>query len=194
MDSRPARKQVREIAADKRVLNLFSYTGAFGVAAQAGGAKSTTNIDNKSSALAIAKKNYALNHLTADTRTFLRADVFKYVTRAAKSKGRYDLIILDPPPKSKRPGNRWFNAKTGYAPLLAKCLSLLAPNGQVLAGLNAKHISDTEHEAMLQTAAENKGIPIKVLEKIGPGADFPSADDRPSARFVLVSINLADPT
>ncbi len=189
LDSRPARTLVRETAADKRVLNLFSYTGAFGVTAQAGGARSTTNIDNKRSALATAKMNYELNQLPFDTRTFLRSDAFKYVTRAAKSKGRFDLIILDPPPASKRPGNKWFNAKTGYVPIVSKCLSLLAPNGQVLAGLNAKDISDPEFDRMLRDASAQKSRQIKIVDRIGPGADFPFSCDRPVARFVLFGLD-----
>ena len=187
LDSRAARAMVRTIAAGRRVLNLFSYTGAFGVAAQAGGARSTTNVDNKRSALATAQINYEANGLPWDTRTFLRGDAFKYLTRALRGKGSFDLVILDPPPNSKRPGNRWFRAKTGYGPLAAKCIGLLDTGGLLLAGLNASSVSDGEFEDMVHHASELAHKPLETVRWLGPGEDFPPCDDRPVARFALCS-------
>ncbi len=188
LDSRPARARVREIATGRRVLNLFSYTGAFGVAAGAGGARSTTNVDNKRSALTIARQNYELNHISFNTRTFMRADAIQYLARAAKGKGRYDLIFLDPPPYSQRPGNRSFKAKTGYARLAARCMELLAPGGLLLSGLNARGVSDSEFEGMLEEASLSVEKKLETIEIIGPGKDFPPGADRPLARFALCAI------
>ena len=70
-DSRTGRAKVRSLAKDRRVLNLFAFTGGMGVAAAAGGAKSTTNVDNKLTFLKIAEKNYDLNNLPHDSRTFI---------------------------------------------------------------------------------------------------------------------------
>lgn len=172
LDARPARKRVREIAEGCRVLNLFSYTGGFGVAAAKGGARSTTNIDNKRSALKIAEKNYRLNQLPFDTRTFLRDDVFRHITRRAKGLGRYDLIIVDPPAISLGPGNRRFDAKKNYVNLAAKCLPLLSPSGVFLAGINAAGVSSDQFEDMLREAAAQSGKNIDIIEKLLPGEDF----------------------
>ncbi|MCP4677460.1 MAG: class I SAM-dependent rRNA methyltransferase [Deltaproteobacteria bacterium] len=188
LDSRPARARVRDIAKNRRVLNLFSYTGAFGVAAVTGGARSTTNVDNKRSALTIARQNYELNQLPFNTRTFMRADAIKHLARAVKGKGRYDLIVLDPPPYSQRPGNRSFKAKTGYARLVARCMEILAPGGLLLSGLNAKGVSDHEFEGMLEEAGLIAKKKLEIMEIIGPGKDFPPGANRPLARFALCAI------
>jgi 23S rRNA (cytosine1962-C5)-methyltransferase len=186
LDARPVRKTVRGLADGRRVLNLFSYTGAFGVAAGAGGARSTTNIDNKKSALDRARHNYALNGLQTDTRTFLRSDVFKYLARAVKGKARYDVIILDPPPRSKRPGGRWFHASTGYAALAARCLELLAPKGILLAGLNDKKATVAQFTRMLNKATKMAKMETTLFLPIALDPDFPPSTDRPVGQFRLV--------
>jgi 23S rRNA (cytosine1962-C5)-methyltransferase len=189
LDSRPARKAVRGLAAGRRVLNLFCYTGAFGVAAGAGGARSTTNIDNKKSGLERARKNYALNGLQTDTRTFLRSDAFKYIARAAKGKTCYDLIVLDPPPHSKRPGGRWFHAATGYAALAARCLKLLAPDGILLAGLNDKKADAEQFSRILNEATNIAKKETTQLTSIEPDLDFPPSTDRPVGQFRVVRVS-----
>ena len=125
-DSRPARGLVRSLAAGRRVLNLFAYSGGMcalppppphthrhpfrkgpsvnrcsrGVAAAAGGALSTTNVDNKLTFLKLAERNYALNKLPVDSRTFCCEDAVRFMKTAVRdSWRRYGLIILDPPPK-----------------------------------------------------------------------------------------------
>ena len=87
------------------MLNLFSYTGGFGVAASVGGARCSHNVDSKAPCLAAAKVNYALNGLAVDPdgRSFQRADVVRFLNRTAKSVGtRYDVIVVDPPPRFSR--------------------------------------------------------------------------------------------
>jgi 23S rRNA (cytosine1962-C5)-methyltransferase len=187
LDSRPARKRIREITAGRRVLNLFSYTGAFGVCASKGGARSTTNVDNKRSALELGKINYRLNCLDHDTRTFLRADAFQFLGRAVRGKGRYDLIVLDPPPISKRAGRRRFRVETGYAGLAVNSLKLLDSGGLLLAGLNGSRVGDHAFDRMILDAAALAQKRARIVERIGPGADFPRCDSRPVARFVLVA-------
>jgi len=189
LDTRPARQRIRAIAADARLLNLFSYTGGFGVAAEAGGARSTTNVDNKRSALAQAKINYDLNNLRHNTRTFLLSDAFKYLSRAARGNAEYDVVVLDPPPKSKRPGKGVFHVKTGYRSLLAKALKVLAPRGTLLAGLNYTGIDGDMFQHIVRSGLEQSGKQLKSLELVGPGRDFPYSPERPSARFVLVSMD-----
>ncbi len=189
LDARPARKAVRDIAGGRRVLNLFCYTGAFGVAAGAGGARSTTNIDNKKSGLDRARQNYALNGLQTDTRTFLRSDAFKYLARTARGKASYDLIVLDPPPHSKRPGGRWFHAATGYAALAARCLNLLAPEGILLAGLNDKKAGAEQFSRILNEATNIAKRKTTLLTTIEPDVDFPPSMDRPVGQFRVVRVS-----
>jgi 23S rRNA (cytosine1962-C5)-methyltransferase len=189
LDGRPVRERVRELSDGKRVLNLFSYTGGFGLAAARGGARSTTNVDNKPSAIKRAKQNYKLNQMQADTRTFMHGDALEFLKRGAKGKGRFDLIVLDPPPRFDRPKGRSFNAHNSYAPLVARCLRLLSQGGLLLAGLNALYVCDDRFAEMIQEGGALAGRKIQVVEELGPGDDFPISADRPAARFSIVECN-----
>lgn len=189
LDGRPARQRVRALAPELRVLNLFAYTGGFGIAAAAGGACSTTNVDSKRSAIEHARDNYALNDLPSNSRSFLRDDVVRYLTRAAKGRGRYDLIVLDPPPNSRGPGGRKLDAAAGYPRLAARCLGLLDPGGYLLAGLNARFVDDAGFDALLAEASEIAGCATTRLDTLGPGPYFPPSSDRPAARFALLRLD-----
>jgi 23S rRNA (cytosine1962-C5)-methyltransferase len=191
LDARPARELVRELAAEKRVLNLFCYTGGFGVAAAAGGARGTTNVDNKRSALASARRNYEQNLLPVDTRTLLRDDAIRFLNRAARGSGRYDLVVLDPPPRFTRPGGKAFDANRGYGRLVARCLGVVERGGLLLAGSNALgREDDGELERAVVGAATNSRYRyrVEIVERVGPGGDFPLAPERPTARFVLCRV------
>ena len=115
LDAREARRVVRAQAAGRRVLNLFAYTCSLGVAAAAGGARSTTNVDAMRSALALGQENYGRNGLPSDSRSFLRNDVFQHLARAVRGRGRYDLVILDPPPPRPAPRRRPLRSPRGPA-------------------------------------------------------------------------------
>jgi 23S rRNA (cytosine1962-C5)-methyltransferase len=189
LDSRPARERVEALAMGRRVLNLFSYTGGFGVAASRGQARSVTNIDNKSSALNRARENFSLNGLKSDTRSFLKSDAVKFLAHAAKRNTSWNLIILDPPPASRGPGGRVFRVETGYAPLAGRCIKRLSPDGLILAGLNAPRIDDARFDEILAEAGRLGGRKLKTVEHLGPGPDFPHSPDRPTARFRLLRVN-----
>ncbi|MCO4773840.1 MAG: class I SAM-dependent rRNA methyltransferase [Deltaproteobacteria bacterium] len=136
LDARPMRAAVRQRSEGRRVLNLFSYTSAFGVAAALGGARSTTNVDLVPSALKRGQANYRLNGLPHDPRSHTRSDVFEFLRRAAKSGSTWDLVICDPPPvptagKGKRRKN--FDPARDMERLLRLCVSVLAPGGALLA-------------------------------------------------------------
>jgi 23S rRNA (cytosine1962-C5)-methyltransferase len=94
-DLRDARQLVRRLAPGKKVLNAFSYTGAFGVAALKSGAAGVVNIDSSRPALRAAERNYELNGLAAPE--CVCADVFDELRRRVASGEKYELVILDPP-------------------------------------------------------------------------------------------------
>ncbi len=99
LDTKSARSFVRENSKDKTVLNLFSYTCPFGVAAMLGGAKVVTNIDPNKDYLAWGKRNAELNNLEYKcypdtTQTYLK----RHLRRLESGKDEpFDLIIVDPP-------------------------------------------------------------------------------------------------
>jgi 23S rRNA (cytosine1962-C5)-methyltransferase len=130
MDMKPGRELISKLSNGKKVLNLFSYTCSFSVAAMKAGALKVTNIDMKKSFLKAGQKNHQLNSLEKNVQ-FLSYDIMKSLSGISK-KGPWDLIIIDPPSHQKS-----FHLESAYPKLLKKVDSWLSPNGVVLACLNS---------------------------------------------------------
>ena len=135
LDMEPGRQWLEQRCAGKRILNLFAYTCAFSVVAEAAGALSVLNVDMSSSALNRGRRNHRLNQLPLSGVTFLAENILKSWGRIKKS-GPYDIIILDPP--SFQRGS--FVAEKDYAKLLRRLPELLTEGGDVLACLNAPEL------------------------------------------------------
>jgi len=135
LDMKKGRQWVREHSQNKKVLNLFSYTCGFSVAALQGGADSVVNIDMSKGALSIGKQNHLLNNFSAGAR-FLGHDIFKSWGKLTKL-GPYEMIIADPPSNQK--GS--FVATKDYSRLLKRVPELLTSGGEILLCLNAPELS-----------------------------------------------------
>ncbi|EDQ01442.1 class I SAM-dependent methyltransferase [Shewanella benthica] len=135
LDMKNGRQWVRDHAQGKKVLNLFSYTCAFSVAALQGGCDSVVNIDMSKGALSIGKQNHLLNGFTAGAR-FFGHDIFKSWGKLTKL-GPYEMIIADPPSDQK--GS--FVATKDYSRLLKRLPELLTEDGEVLLCLNAPELT-----------------------------------------------------
>ncbi|AQS38698.1 putative SAM-dependent methyltransferase [Shewanella psychrophila] len=135
LDMKNGRQWVREHAQGKKVLNLFSYTCAFSVAALQGGCDSVVNIDMSKGALSIGKQNHLLNGFSVGAR-FFGHDIFKSWGKLTKL-GPYEMIIADPPSNQK--GS--FVATKDYSRLLKRLPELLTSDGEVLLCLNAPELS-----------------------------------------------------
>ena len=134
LDMRNGRRWVQEQASQRRVLNLFSYTCAFSVAAMRGGADEVVNIDMSKGALSIGRENHQLNDIQSNVR-LLGHDIFKSWGKLRKL-GPYDLIIADPP--SNQRGS--FVASKDYPRLLRRLPDLLEDSGDLLLCLNAPEL------------------------------------------------------
>lgn len=188
LDAREARAAVRRVAPGRRVLNLFAYTGGFGLAAAAGGARATTNVDLMRPALAVARENYERNALPHDTRTFLRDDVFLFLKRAARGRGRFDLVVVDPPPLSITKKGRRFEARRDFPELVARCAAVLDPGGLLVAGVNDRRVPDAEVGPLVRGGLEQAGRRVTHEAALPPPVDFPPGSDRPTARFVVLGV------
>jgi len=167
-DRRLLRVMVRGEVKEKKVLNLFSYTGSFSVYAAAGGAASTDSVDLSNTYLNWARENFSLNGFSAqvlqiwdffsnkeknNTNNLVRADVLDFLEKAAISKKRWDIIILDPPSFSnskKMTGD--FDLQRDFYDLTRKCINLLAPDGKLFLSVNQKQfkINAAEMEEKLK--------------------------------------------
>ena len=132
LDARPARRWILDHSQDRRVLNLFAYTGSLGVAAAAGHARSVVHVDNKKNPLSIARENHRLNDLSIDNRGFLCGDVYRHLPRAAKSGAQFDGIVLDPPPRVPERKRRRHPDGQDFGKLTELVLPLLEDAGWLL--------------------------------------------------------------
>lgn len=133
LEARGARRWVGQNAQGRRVLNLFAYTCAFGLAAAAGGARATTNVDAVPSVLARGRRNYELNGLPFDPRSFWKSDVRDALKRARKSGASFDGIVLHPPPvQTGGDRGRRTDAVRDLEVLCRACREVLAPGGWLL--------------------------------------------------------------
>jgi 23S rRNA (guanine2445-N2)-methyltransferase / 23S rRNA (guanine2069-N7)-methyltransferase len=134
LDHRKTRARVRELANDRRFLNLFCYTGAATVHAAAGGAKSTISVDMSRTYLDWAKRNMAVNGFTG-AHEFVQEDCLAWL---AEDRGdRYDLVFLDPPTfsNSKRM-DRELDVQRDHAELIRAAMKRVAPAGLLLFSTN----------------------------------------------------------
>jgi len=139
LDMRAGWHWVRENANQKRVLNLFSYTGVFSLFALDGGALKVDNVDMAANVLKIAQRNHQHNALHDGKCAFYKRDILKS-DRWLESRDPYDLIILDPPPYQKKAFRGWAD----YSKLLLNCRQALSSGGQLFACLNNPQVSVEE--------------------------------------------------
>ena len=166
LDQRDNRALSRTLAGGRRTLNLFAYSGAFGVYAAAGGAQSVENVDISSAAIDLARTNHQLNGGEA---TFVVADAFQYVRQTAS---RFDLVICDPPAfaKSRAEIDR---AARGYKDVNLFAMKLLEPRGLMMTFSCSGHMSLDLFQKVIFAAALDAGRRVSIVKRLTAGADHP---------------------
>lgn len=134
-DMKAGREYIQSICKDKNILNLFSYTCAFSVAAISAGASKVVNVDMAKGALTTGRENHHLNNLDTKKVKFMPYDILKSWSRI-KKEGPYDIIIIDPPTLQK--GS--FEATKDYEKIIKKLEQLANEKCIVLSCLNAPEI------------------------------------------------------
>lgn len=128
------------LAAGQSLLNLFSYTAAFSVAAAMGGASQTTSVDLAKRSRDLSRAHFDANGLDMANHGLVVMDVFDYFDYARKKGLSYDVIILDPP-SFARNKKRTFSVAKDYHKLVSASLDLLKPGGTIIASTNASNLS-----------------------------------------------------
>ncbi len=141
LDHRSTREMVGKMAAGKRFLNLFSYTGTATVHAAVGGAKSTLTVDLSQTYLTWAQRNMALNGCDGSEHEYVRADVLQWIVRASREGLQFDLIFVDPPTfsNSKAMGKNTWSVQRDHVMLLKYVSRLLAPGGEAVFSCNLRN-------------------------------------------------------
>ena len=174
LDQRENRREVESLAAGRRVLNAFSFSGGFSVYAARGGAKSVTDLDISAHALESAKRNFALNRnfprVAACRHETVQADAFKWIESDA---GKFDLIVLDPPSLAKRAAERE-GAIRAYERLNSLGIQKLARDGILVAGSCSAHIPAAEFFDAVRRAAVKSGRKFTELKTLLHPPDHPA--------------------
>lgn len=174
LDARDARAWVRANSSGRTVLNTFSYTCGFGVAARLGGAKRAVNVDASRKVLDWGERNFALNQLSVDRYDFVSGDTFDWLGRFAKKGETFELVILDPPGFATTRASR-FTAERDYHRLVEAAERVTAPGGLLLAMCNVEQ-TDRAFDDQLQRGL--RGRKAREMTRFGASAlDFrqPSA-------------------
>ncbi len=180
LDQRPNRDVVVELAAGRRVVNLFAYSGGFSIAAARGGAVHVTSVDSSAAALAQGEAAWRLNGLVAEGASFVRADVFDYLRGDLP---RADLIVLDPPPFARRRTDRE-RARAGYKDVNLRALRIAAPGALLLTFSCSQHVDAAQWEGAVTAAAMDAGRACQLLTRLGPGIDHPQALAHVEGRYL----------
>ncbi len=170
LDQRDNRQRVRARARDRSVLNCFAYTGAFSVAAFAGGARAVTSVESSSVGVELMRRNLELNAF--EHGEIEHGDVFDVLRRKRHDGTRYDLIVLDPPAFAKK-RHQVDAARRGYKEINVQALQLLAPGGELFTFSCSQHLDALQFKRSVFEAAANAGVRAQLLGHLGPGFDHP---------------------
>jgi 23S rRNA (cytosine1962-C5)-methyltransferase len=201
LDLRNARGWVKDHSAGKSVLNLFAYTCGVGLSAAAGGASEVCNLDFAEGNLAVGRENGALNP-QLPTMEFVQSDYFPAIRQIAGlpiaarrghklpdyvrlEQRQYDLVLLDPP--------AWAKSAFGTVDLLRDYQSLLKPailateqDGVLICCNNLAKVAMEDWREQVLRCATKLGRPVRDCQVLTPGADFPSMDQQPPLKTLIL--------
>lgn len=185
-DLREGRRAVRQWASGRRVLNLFSYTGAISVYAQAGGAAEVCAIDVAAKAHARARRNFAASGFDPEKPEHIVGDVFKVLARFVERGRTFDMVVVDPPAfasAAARGGKPW-SAMRDYAELITAALDVLAPGGLLVAASSTHKMTPDEFERALADGAMGARTRLQVIDRRPLPPDFPTVPAFPEGNYL----------
>jgi 23S rRNA (cytosine1962-C5)-methyltransferase len=180
LDQRDNRLAVARLAGGRRVLDVFCYTGGFGLHAAAG-AREVVGIDASAPALALARANAELNG--HHNLSFLEGDAFARLDELVAAGERFGLVVLDPP-KFARARHAVEEALRGYRRLITQALRVLEPDGILVLCCCSGLIDAAQLEALLALLAVEQRRPIQILERRGQAPDHPVAVTCPESSYL----------
>jgi 23S rRNA (cytosine1962-C5)-methyltransferase len=173
----------RSYAEGRRVLNCFSYTGAFAVAALMGNCQQVISVDTSQSVLDIAKQNVALNQLDLSKTEFIRDDVFQLLRNYRAQGENFDMIIMDPP-KFVENRTQLASACRGYKDINMLAIQLLRPGG-ILLSFSCSGLMPTDlFQKILADAALDAGHDIQFIKQFRQAADHPVIATYPEGLYL----------
>lgn len=171
------------LAMGKSLLNMFSYTAAFSVAAAMGGASQTTSVDLAKRSRELSQAHFQANGLSIDDHRFIVMDVFDYFKYAKRKGLTYDVIVLDPP-SFARNKKQTFSVVKDYHKLISQSLEILNPGGIIIASTNAANVSHQKFTEQIDKGFAGRSY--QILNKYGLPADFAYNKKDESSNYLKV--------
>ncbi|MBA4150430.1 MAG: class I SAM-dependent methyltransferase [Verrucomicrobia bacterium] len=165
--------------AKAEVLNTFSYTCGFSVAAAQAGAR-VTSLDLSKKYLEWGRRNFALNNLDPAQHDFIFGDTFDWLHRMAKKKRSFDAIILDPPTFSQSKESGVFRADKDYGELVQAAVGVLKPSGVLFCSTNAAELKPETFWEMINAGVLSMKRKIQQQHYVPQPPDFPITREEPS--------------
>lgn len=171
------------LAMGKSLLNMFSYTAAFSVAAAMGGASQTTSVDLAKRSRELSQAHFQANGLSTDDHRFVVMDVFEYFKYAKRKGFSYDVIVLDPP-SFARNKKQTFSVAKDYHKLISQSLEILNPGGIIIASTNAANVSRQKFTEQIDKGFAGRSY--QILNKYGLPVDFAYNKKDESSNYLKV--------
>ena len=171
------------LAMGKSLLNMFSYTAAFSVAAAMGGASQTTSVDLAKRSRELSQAHFQANGISTDDHRFIVMDVFEYFKYAKRKGMTYDVIVLDPP-SFARNKKQTFSVAKDYHKLISQSLEILNPGGIIIASTNAANVSRQKFTEQIDKGFAGRSY--QILNKYGLPADFAYNKKDESSNYLKV--------
>ena len=171
------------LAMGKSLLNMFSYTAAFSVAAAMGGASQTTSVDLAKRSRESSQAHFQANGISTDDHRFIVMDVFEYFKYAKRKGLTYDVIVLDPP-SFARNKKQTFSVAKDYHKLISQSLEILNPEGIIIASTNAANVSRQKFTEQIDKGFAGRSY--QILNKYGLPADFAYNKKDESSNYLKV--------
>ncbi len=182
LDQHPNRRLLGELQGTD-VLNLFSYTGGFGVQALRAGASRAVNVDSSRDALELAERNFDHNDIPANRAEFIQADVFEYLRDSAAEGDQFDIVICDPP-KFAQNAQQVDKAARGYKDLNLNAFKVIKPGGYLMTFSCSGAISRDLFTKIVFGALADTGRQAQIIRHLSAGEDHPIALTFPEGEYL----------
>ncbi len=183
LDQRDNRRAVARYAGGRSVLDLFSYSGGFGLYALAAGARSATIVDSSAGALALARQNAELNGLATGDIEFVEGNAFDLVRSYRDAAKHYDLIIVDPP-KFAQTRAQASKAERAYKDINLVAMKLLSPGG-ILATFSCSGAVGAENfSRVIAWSSLDAGRDLQIIERLSQACDHPVNPLFPESQYL----------
>lgn len=164
-------------ASGKTLLNMFSYTAAFSVAAAIGGARETISVDLAKRSRELSQAHFKANQIDTSNHHLIVMDVFDYFKYAKRKGLSFDIIVIDPP-SFARNKKHIFSVSKDYHKLIAEALEILNPQGQIIASTNASNLTVEQFKKQLLKGFGNRKPQSMSLQQLPKDFTMNQSDER----------------